>query len=98
MDHEPGICVKFCHRHFCDLTYLAKGSRPDILFATTPLAHYTTKWQHWHDVLLVQLFVYLDTTPVACGTERRATDAAAHQDPRNEQTALNMRLQTVQTY
>ena len=63
MDHEPGIFEKFRHRHFSDLMYLAKGSRPDILFVTTSLAYYVTKWQHWHDVLLVQLFIYLDTVP-----------------------------------
>ena len=59
---DVGVFAASSATHIGGLLYLARATCGDLLFATSFLSRYTTKWTSWCDRLLTQLFGFLEMT------------------------------------
>lgn len=62
LDDEPGELAERCRRHAGALMFLARGSRPDILYTVGWLARYVTNWTRAQDKVLRQLVRHINGT------------------------------------
>ena len=59
---QPGQYAHIAKKHIGSLMYLARGSRPDIMFAVSWLSRGADRWCVEHDFALLRLYRYLSGT------------------------------------
>ena len=62
VDEVPGYFAPFCAKLVCAILYIARSSRPDILYATCRLTRFLTRWTRRQDAWLLRLLGYLRKT------------------------------------
>ena len=62
LDETPGVLAPHAASIVCALLYVARSSRPDVLFAVCRLTRYLTKWMVRQDMWLCRLIGYLKRT------------------------------------
>ena len=62
VDETPGVLAPHAASIVCALLYVARSSRPDVLFAVCRLTRYLTKWMVRQDMWLCRLIGYLKRT------------------------------------
>lgn len=57
---DPGDFAGSCRKHIGGLLFLARGTRPDILYHVSWLGRFVTMWTKRHDKILHRLMCYLE--------------------------------------
>jgi hypothetical protein len=71
-DEQPGRYSKSCREHIGGVFFLARGTRPDVLYTIARLGRSVNDWRKKHDRELARVFNYL------WGTRKRGLVMKAH--------------------